>query len=264
MNNYIILGSGRSGTSLIAGFFHRARRYMGSCILKEGISNPHGYHEDFDINELNNQIIFRLLKWKKKDLIRKLFLPPMYSDKRAFWLIPPIKSDRMKMSRDIEEKIIYYTGQEPFCYKDPRFNVALETWMPYLPEDTGFIVVFREPDLTVDSILRDTKEGYDPPLRVNRSQALFSWIRIYSHILQYAGDSNRWFFLHFRDMLNGSAMRALSFFSGIPIDTDLIDRGSLRSKKRDISDLRQFAAAQHTYELLCRRSEKDLRTYEFI
>src|SRR4051812_23204486 len=53
----IILGSGRSGTSMVAGTLRQCGYYMGPDLLNPGLSNPKGFFESREINELNEDIL---------------------------------------------------------------------------------------------------------------------------------------------------------------------------------------------------------------
>jgi len=57
MKNCLILGSGRSGTSMLAGMLHQAGYYMGESFHQPRDSNPKGFFEWYRINRINEDIL---------------------------------------------------------------------------------------------------------------------------------------------------------------------------------------------------------------
>lgn len=60
--NCLILGSGRSGTSMLAGILHQAGYFMGDKLHKPELSNPKGFFEWMTINQINEQILAAYVK----------------------------------------------------------------------------------------------------------------------------------------------------------------------------------------------------------
>src|SRR4051812_26970362 len=56
-DNIFVLGSGRSGTSLLAGLFRRHGLFMGDQPYKARDSNPHGFFEDRSVNDINEALL---------------------------------------------------------------------------------------------------------------------------------------------------------------------------------------------------------------
>jgi hypothetical protein len=52
MYNLIVLGSGRSGTSMATGLFSQAGYFMGDNLYKPTVANPKGFFENEDINSI--------------------------------------------------------------------------------------------------------------------------------------------------------------------------------------------------------------------
>ena len=57
MRNCIILGSGRSGTSMVAGSVAGAGYHMGDQLHAARISNPKGFFESSEINDINEALL---------------------------------------------------------------------------------------------------------------------------------------------------------------------------------------------------------------
>src|ERR1700677_4686273 len=55
--NCLILGSGRSGTSMAAGILARAGYFMGDELWPTDVGNPKGQFEDREVNQINDELI---------------------------------------------------------------------------------------------------------------------------------------------------------------------------------------------------------------
>src|SRR5262249_31431903 len=58
MRNCLILGSGRSGTSMLAGTLGQAGYYRGEHLVPADEANPKGYFEDDEINAINEELLY--------------------------------------------------------------------------------------------------------------------------------------------------------------------------------------------------------------
>src|ERR1700726_1587163 len=57
MRNCIILGCGRSGTSLASGLLAGSGYFMGDHLYPPSEGNPKGYFEDQDVNAINEDLL---------------------------------------------------------------------------------------------------------------------------------------------------------------------------------------------------------------
>lgn len=57
MLDCLVLGSGRSGTSLVAGMLDRAGYYTGDNYLVGRLANPRGFFEDSRVNSINDALL---------------------------------------------------------------------------------------------------------------------------------------------------------------------------------------------------------------
>lgn len=231
MHNLLILGTGRSGTSMTAALFRDSGYFFGDHLLQSTRANPFGYYEDYGINVLNNQLIKRLLLWKARRPLFGWTMPPVHRDERAFWLAAPRYLVPRGVPRALRADIQAFTTRQPFCYKDPRFNLTLPSWRPHLPEGTRFLVVFRDPERTTDSILRDASESYRTPLAVSAGWAYRHWERNYRRLLDQYASQGEWLFVEYDAILDGTAIPALQAFSGARLNTSQIDPSVSRSKQ---------------------------------
>jgi hypothetical protein len=121
MKNVLILGAGRSGTSLCAGVLAGAGYYMGDDLVLAGTANPKGFFEDRDVNWLNEQILFPYMPfWRRLPKVNQI--PSSQPGPNHMWLARVPVHGPLNRSRRVIEKIRYFTERHPFCYKDPRFS----------------------------------------------------------------------------------------------------------------------------------------------
>lgn len=235
-HSYIILGTGRSGTSMVAGMFRSTGHYLGDDYISRRRANPTGFFEDSLVNGLNDNILHH--SWELS-VSRKLSLPVTiaHRERRAYWMASPLFDARRELSNRTKELIRERCSRTPFCYKDPRFSVTIPVWKPYLPEDTRFIVVFRDPIRTAESMLREARESYDPPLSVKRNWLLLHWKRTYSAILEYASTNpTSWHFLAYDDLLTLKSVPGLEQFVGMNLETDHINPSVSRSAPNSVPE----------------------------
>ena len=80
MRNIIILGSGRSGTSMLAGCLSTSGYFMGDNLYKKRESNPKGFFENKEINTINEDILSLVTK-NRPPILGRFFYKniPLYS-----------------------------------------------------------------------------------------------------------------------------------------------------------------------------------------
>jgi hypothetical protein len=254
MRNCFMLGSGRSGTSMLAGLLHQAGYFMGDKLHKPLESNPKGFFEWMIINQINEQI---LAGYARENLIGKLF--KMFLKKGTVhapigrnqkWLLSlPKDVDVQNYTPQVETQIKEVLAKEPFGYKDPRFSYTLPVWKKFLKPDTVFICVFREPDVTVNSILKECRtREYLGSLYINRRMAYGVWFNIYSHILfKHAKHFENFIFVHYDQVYHGTALPMLSRMLGVPLKKDFVDE----DLKRTVPGGSVPGKVKELYERLC-------------
>ena len=219
MKNVMILGSGRSGTSMVAGCLRHAGYDMGLGLNEGTPSNPLGYFEAGEINDINEDLLTPVTEalagrevtpWRLKH-------PAMKKDQH--WLaclpadleVPPVPG--------IDARIAAATARAPFCFKDPRFCYTLPVWRPHLGPDTVCVCVFREPGRTVNSMLADWRsQPYLAELDLTPEFAWQVWIAMYDRIVRVHRRRGRWLFLHYDQVVRGGGLRRLSRVLGAPVD----------------------------------------------
>lgn len=235
MKNCLILGSGRSGTSMLAGILHQAGYFMGEKFHQPRDSNPKGFFEWYKINRINELILAPFAKNDLKgalikNIIKKNTVDDPGPDQR--WLMAlPLGKEIEEVSPGIEKEMQSVLHKDPFCYKDPRFSYTLPVWKKFLKPDTVFICIFREPDVTVNSILQECRtRNYLASLYINRSRAYNVWLNIYSHVLfKHAKHFENFVFVHYNQVFNGTALPMLSKMLGVPLKKDFVDEDLKRT-----------------------------------
>jgi hypothetical protein len=230
MKNCLILGSGRSGTSMIGGILHNAGYYMGQNLYLPNEANPKGFFENKEINDINELIlssydkrgffnvrILNTLRWhfekkfprRSKDLFKGTVHRPCYLQR---WLISiPVGIDVRNISRQIAERIAKAIDHKPFCYKDPRFSYTLPVWNKFLDDNTVYLCVYREPNITVKSILKECQIAfYLRNMSITEKSAYNVWFNMYSHILEKHYTKNDFIFCHYKQIYDGTIIEKIS------------------------------------------------------
>ncbi len=235
MKNCIILGCGRSGTSLLAGLLKESNYCLGKNLLPPTSSNPKGYFEDREVNNINEDILSINTINRPPFLGRYFFKTIPTKDQRWLSTVPLNKT--IVSSVEINRKInhIISSASTPFCFKDPRFSYTLPVWKKYFPKNIKFLVVFRHPESTITSILKDCKSmQYLQNLKISEKRAYKVWYLMYSHILEKHMKTGNWLFLHYEQLLNYSSVERLELFLETKINTNLIDPNLYHSKPRNL------------------------------
>ncbi|MEM1127805.1 MAG: sulfotransferase [Bacteroidota bacterium] len=251
-----IVGSPRSGSSLVAGLLADPRYHFGNVVAGNRVMtgdarNPKGYFETGLVNRINEAILAPSARrldglfkrpFRGQGLIRRLLLPHVTT-----WgehLLYRFPAETTFAPPPLE--IVAYMQQvvkPPFCLKDPRFCYTLSFWQALAPQ-AGTLCVFRDPYVTARSMLAW-------PWALTPKQALQIWTCQYRYALQQADDTEDWLFLHYDQALDGSAWDRLAAFSHAALQTDFPERTLKRSKRLDASP---YPPADALYADLCERA----------
>lgn len=210
-------------------------------------SNPDGYYESREINSLNNHIINEYLSGICFKRWRSQFRSLNNSDVRAF----PFASIRIptgtELSRQSTNALRHFCDKKEYCYKDPRMCTTLPVWQRLFTGDEKFIVVFREPEITISSYIRNGQRIYSPPLNFNGYELEKSYINNYTRLMNIA--SSNWLFLHYKQILQLHKTFELESMAGRPLDWSHINPDLVRSKRSDYSCKSNIAS--QVYKALC-------------
>src|ERR1700722_6997157 len=248
MRSCVILGSGRSGTSMLAGTLSAAGYYMGGTMLTPTPSNPKGYFESVEINDLNNELIAPLTAVRPSGFLGYLFPWRLSTD--LLWLAHVDIDARSHPTAQQVSRLKEFTSKEPFCFKDPRFCYTLDAWRHTL-NDAVYLCLFREPGRTVSSIRKDVRERYPyeryKGFRLTYRRALATWTSMYQHVLEKHSKEGHWVFLHYDQILDGSGIPQIEGTLDVKVDTSFVDPNLKRSP--DSSNLPPLAL--QIYQRLC-------------
>lgn len=246
MRDLLILGSGRSGTSMLAGALAGAGYFMGDAFWPPRASNPRGFFEDREINLLNERLIASALRHRWPRWLPAALRPRPFADYQR-WLAPLPLGARFDAEPEQVERIRQLAARRPFCYKDPRFCYVLPVWRPHLA-DAAYLCIFRDPAVTVQSILEECRnEPYLHSLAVTREQALRVWRLMYRHVLDIHRHAGDWLFVHYRQILSGDGFARLERFTGARVDRGFPDAALERTAAAGAVP----AAVRRTYAELC-------------
>lgn len=197
----MVLGCGRSGTSLVAGLVASAGYFLGPRLHPPREANPTGFFEGEVVKEINESLLDPLV-------------PPGAgrTERGSRWLETlPETASVGRPSPEVAASIRALVTQQPFAFKDPRFCYTLPAWRPFLPAGTAFVCVFREPGRTVASILKECDEA--PWLRnvaMDGASAEELWVAMYRRIIDDHRHRGDWLFLHYDQVVGGDGVRRLA------------------------------------------------------
>jgi hypothetical protein len=232
--NCLILGSGRSGTSMLAGSLRLAGYYMGAHLIPADETNPKGFFEDDEINAINEALL--------TPLTPELSVPG-YGWR---WLASVPVGTGIECPPELASRIEAQTAHAPFCFKDPRFCYTLPTWRPFVA-DAVFLCVFREPARTAQSILKECREAdYLHGLPMDFTGAVAVWTLMYRHVLEVHRHEGEWLFFHYDQLFSEAAVCRLETTLGIAADRQFPDAKLKRTPAAGIVG----AEAAQVYEKL--------------
>ncbi|MSR48189.1 MAG: glycosyltransferase [Planctomycetes bacterium] len=238
MHNALILGSGRSGTSMVAGSLRRAGYFMGDALYPARDANPLGFFEDPEINGVNEALLAPHI-----DLAQGLL-------KFQLWLATPMRRVTGPMEPAVAARAAKLLSRRPFCFKDPRFSFTLPAWRPALG-DARFVCVFREPAVTAASIVKECATAdYLRGVAMDDARAIALWNATYREILDQHSRHGEWLFLHYDQVMEADGLARLGDFLDSPVDRAFPTRELKRSRAYGDVDPR----TQQLYEALCEQA----------
>ena len=221
LRDLIILGTGRSGTSMLTRMF-RHTHYTGDNYLEPDPNNPTGFFEDSRVNDINERILWR---FASIGLPTRLGLPGPIPNRRLglLWLATPNTAFHLGVPPACLERMEELCAKRPFCYKDPRFTYTLPYWEPLLPSGVRKLVMFRSRERTVPSMQRALREMSDVT-GVSDEYLARHWRTSYTKLLRMAQRRrDEWLFVSYEDLASGKAIAAIEGFCECETDTQHLD-----------------------------------------
>lgn len=247
-----ILGCGRSGTSMVAGLFRSAGYFQGTKLHGPRSSNPRGFFEDAEVNDINEALLRPLVPERGAE--RAIEHPANSPRDGQRWLARIPVDLEISSAPGESARIGSILSSRPFCLKDPRFCYTLHLWRNQAP-DARMICVFRQPQIVVASILKEISiMPYLKNFTLSIKQVFELWRLMYSHVLRRHALTGDWLFVEYNDLFLSSAQDRLADFSEASIDVAFPTRELDRSKGAFAID----AAARELYDELIVRSKATL------
>ena len=247
MKSCMILGMGRSGTSLLAGTLREAGYYMGERLLPGNDANPKGFFEDLEIIAINEAILLPITPSRPgRVLMPGEDAAPVIGWR---WLTSVPVGAEIPCPPPVAGSIREKTARGPFCFKDPRFCYTLPAWRPSLA-DAAFACVFREPERTARSILTFCRVCQDESCidrTLDYAGVMRLWTLMYRHVVETHRRAGDWLFVHYDQLVDGSALPRLAELLGARVDARFPDPSLKRSPRDGDAD----AEALAVYERLC-------------
>lgn len=247
MKNILILGSGRSGTSMLAGLFARSGYFMGDDLIPPRDTNPKGFFEEAKINQLNEDIIQFLLQnnYAQQTFIQKKWNNRLRNGQN--WLARTRRINYHVTMSAFHTRIQRWTAVENYCYKDPRFSYTLPFWQPFLRNEIK-LCVFRSPTTTALSIVKEVETAdYLKNLDITYRKAIDIWKSIYKNILSISKNDENWYFIHYNQILENNLPFDLEIITGAPIDYTFPEKSLNRTR----DNKRPPISTRKIYTTLC-------------
>jgi hypothetical protein len=227
-NNCLILGAGRSGTSLAGLLLERAGYHVSMNSFPPDAGNPLGYFEDIEIIQVNDAILapFYCSKWGR--LRRAASRKPKIVGTGAWLLdLDPSHLKSVVLRSEHADKFRELFARTPFAYKDPRFSFTLGVLAPIIPKNTVYLCVFRHPLQVVEST---KKHALRSRIIVDDKYCFALWEAHYGCLLQhYHQVGGQWLFVSYDQLMNGKALSRIEEFLGVRLDRGLVKRELMRT-----------------------------------
>lgn len=247
--NCLILGSGRSGTSMAAGILAQSGYFMGEELWPADIGNPKGQFEDREVNQINDELVASVSpKLPPHPLRRLLFGDAPVLGSLQHWVAVVRPGVSIPCPATMSARIAAVAAHQPFCLKDPRLSYTLGAWRPHIG-DALLLCVFRDPSVTASSLVSECRRAdHMKNARVDQSWALKVWQAMYRYILDvHYPQGGNWLFVHYEQLLNHSADAELERRLGIRIDPEFATTELNRSRQ----GARVPRRTARLYERLC-------------
>jgi len=238
MRDLLVLGSGRSGTSMVAGTLAASGWWVGDEPYRARAANRKGFFETAEINGINEELLAQVLPAE----------PHFEHGQR--WLATLAAGLEPRPDERLRARIAQLVARRPFAFKDPRLCYTLPAWEGLLPAGTGRVCVFREPLATVASILKECREApYLASLAMDEERALAVWTCMYERVLAQCARGD-WLFVHYDQMLTQDGLARLEAFAGAALDRRFPE-ASLRHARAGAG---ATGRAAELYRELCERA----------
>ena len=213
------------GGVLAGGGFHMGTQPLPSDFRPE--TNAKGMFEDRETVAINEDLLEPLFPPRPRTSIGR-FRRRAELEKGLRWaaVLPP--GAVVKSTPALDSRIAAQVAQEPFFYKDPRFCYTLPAWRPFIG-DALLICIFREPERTANSLTAEWERHPRRRSRMTFETGLEYWRAAYGRVLDVQRHDGDWLFVHYDQVLDGSAIGEIQAALGTEVDVGFPDPGLKRS-----------------------------------
>jgi hypothetical protein len=232
---------------MLGGVLAGAGYNMGSRpLVTREATNEKGFFEDEEIVDINETLLEPACRLTARTPWGRRRQRARLPERGLRWVAALPPDIAIPSSPDLDERIRKQTEKRPFCFKDPRLSYTVPVWHRIAP-DALLICIFREPSRTADSIVREwSRHSGRRPIRY--ADALGTWRAMYRAILRRRLQAGDWLFVHYDDVLDGTAMPALER----ALDTR-VDRDFPEARLNHAREVKRIGRAdQQLYDELCR------------
>jgi hypothetical protein len=229
MNNCLILGAGRSGTSLMALLLERAGYHAYTKAYPPDEGNPLGYFEDLDVIATNEAVLAPFYRSRWQRFSRAIHRKPNIMGTGS-WLLDfdarRLGTISLQPAQAAKFKELF--ARTPFAYKDPRFSFTLGAVAPVIPKNTSYLCVFRHPLQVIESTRKHASES---GVVADDGYCFAVWAAHYRCLLEHYRElGGQWLFISYQQLIDGEAIRRIEEFLKIQIDKTLIKEELNRSQ----------------------------------
>ena len=229
MNNCLILGAGRSGTSLTALLLERTGYHVSSNTNTKDEGNPLGYFEDLDVIAINDAILAPIYRSRWQRFTRAVNRKPNIMGTGS-WLLDlnPRRLGAISLKPTQAAKFKQLFARIPFAYKDPRFSFTLGALAPVIPKNTSYICIFRHPLQVVESTRKHSSRS---GVVVDDAYCFAVWEAHYRCLLEhFRALGGQWLFVSYQQLIDGEAVSRIEEFLKTRLDNTLIRKDLNRAQ----------------------------------
>jgi hypothetical protein len=224
----LICGSGRSGTSCLAGMFGPDTHRHADDLYAPSPSNPKGFFECRQVNDLNEAILVQSALANAGEAGARALLQGYGPGQLWLARFP----DAMPASwTDAQRRDIARTAPAaPFCLKDPRFSLTAPAWLEQAP-DAAVLSIHRAPAITAESVLAECRRSpYLRDFRISVADAFAVWRQMYRRVLKLFLAGADVVFLRYEDLFDDARLARLEALVRAPLRRQFAERQFDRSQ----------------------------------
>jgi len=226
---------------------------MGDNLYPSRESNPKGFFENDVINGINERILshydyIKIQNTNNPPAYQSSPFNPLYGQRWLSYIEP--ETSITYIDDSIVTEIQKVLSVPVYAYKDPRFTFTLPIWNRFLPSEIVYICMFRQPDITVESVIKDcTSADYLKDFYIDCDIIFKLWYNSYQRVLKNLNeDTNlKMIFVNYEQLLSKDILPELSKKLDVDLDSLFISPDLNRS--RSSNDSPQYAL--DLYKTLC-------------